>query len=304
MTKALRKGAKGADVRTLQEALAKLGQTVRTDGDFGNATDLALRNYQRKNGLVADGIAGPRTLNALGIKASPLKPKKTTKENLQDIMNRVSLSPVQAATAQSFRPITTESKTPGAIHTSDDGIRFIYNHEALATVSNRLHWPGGASGVTLGPGYDMKERHPKEIKSDLISIGLSPGIAETVSEGSGLTAQDAKYFCGEHHNLVDLPYDQELKLLKRIAPHYEGIIKRQIHIDLMQYEFDALVCFVYNPGGDVRPISHQINSGNIIDAMIAIKRRIVSGGTVPKGLITRREDEVNLFLFGSYGKLR
>ena len=190
------------------------------------------------------------------------------------------------------------------MQTSDEGLKFIYNHEAKADVSNHLHWPGTASGVTLGPGYDMKERHPKEIKSDLISIGLSATTAESIGEASGLTGEDAKYFCIQHHNLVDLSYDLEMKLLKKIAPHYEGIIKRQLHIDLLQYEFDALVYFVYNPGGDFRPISGLINSGKIVDAMIAMKRRIVSGKSVPKGLITRREDEVNLFLFSDYKKLR
>ena len=32
------------------------------DGNFGPRTEKAVRDYQKKNGLVADGMAGPATL--------------------------------------------------------------------------------------------------------------------------------------------------------------------------------------------------------------------------------------------------
>jgi peptidoglycan hydrolase-like protein with peptidoglycan-binding domain len=58
----LRKGVSGEPVRLLQ---AKLG--VPTDGDFGPATEAALKAYQQKNGLAADGVAGPDTFVRLGL---------------------------------------------------------------------------------------------------------------------------------------------------------------------------------------------------------------------------------------------
>lgn len=39
------------------------------DGLYGYTTEQAVRNFQKANGLVADGVAGPRTLRALGLKA-------------------------------------------------------------------------------------------------------------------------------------------------------------------------------------------------------------------------------------------
>jgi peptidoglycan hydrolase-like protein with peptidoglycan-binding domain len=53
----LKEGTRGEAVKQLQE---KLG--VRADGQFGSGTEKALRDYQAKNGLVADGMAGPATL--------------------------------------------------------------------------------------------------------------------------------------------------------------------------------------------------------------------------------------------------
>ena len=52
----LKRGLSGEPVRRLQ---AKLG--VPTDGEFGPGTEKALKDWQTKNGLTADGIAGPDT---------------------------------------------------------------------------------------------------------------------------------------------------------------------------------------------------------------------------------------------------
>ena len=56
----LRKGCKGGGVKLMQEALG-----VGADGDFGPGTERALKAWQTANGLVADGIAGPKTLEKL-----------------------------------------------------------------------------------------------------------------------------------------------------------------------------------------------------------------------------------------------
>ena len=64
----LRRGMKGADVKTLQAALITYGfscGTAGADGDFGSATDAALRKFQTKYGLGVDGIAGNATWSKL-----------------------------------------------------------------------------------------------------------------------------------------------------------------------------------------------------------------------------------------------
>src|SRR5512134_2936065 len=53
----LRFGAVGADVFRLQERLAEL--------EFGAGTEAAIAAFQRSEGLLVDGVAGPRTLAAL-----------------------------------------------------------------------------------------------------------------------------------------------------------------------------------------------------------------------------------------------
>ena len=60
----VRKGSKGAAVRELQTMLLKLGYSLGLcgiDGDFGKATEAAVRSFQSDNRLAVDGVAGPKT---------------------------------------------------------------------------------------------------------------------------------------------------------------------------------------------------------------------------------------------------
>lgn len=62
----LKQGANGAKVQQLQEILKALNFDPGTiDGDFGNNTVKAVKQFQSRNGLEADGIVGKNTQNAL-----------------------------------------------------------------------------------------------------------------------------------------------------------------------------------------------------------------------------------------------
>lgn len=61
----LRNGSTGDDVRRLQESLNQQGYNLAVDGIFGSNTQAAVRDYQSKNGLTVDGIAGNQTMTAL-----------------------------------------------------------------------------------------------------------------------------------------------------------------------------------------------------------------------------------------------
>jgi Putative peptidoglycan binding domain len=61
----LRRGARGAEVRQVQEALVALGYSTTIDGRFGPATAQVVKSFQTSSGLTDDGIVGPATLSAL-----------------------------------------------------------------------------------------------------------------------------------------------------------------------------------------------------------------------------------------------
>lgn len=61
MTQALMHGSRGQAVRTLQQQLIQRGAKLVVDGDFGNATEKAVRAFQQSVGMVPDGVAGSKT---------------------------------------------------------------------------------------------------------------------------------------------------------------------------------------------------------------------------------------------------
>ena len=61
-------GSRGSEVRQIQTKLKNWGYYKgNVDGIYGSQTQAAVKLFQRKNGLSVDGIAGPKTLKAMGI---------------------------------------------------------------------------------------------------------------------------------------------------------------------------------------------------------------------------------------------
>ena len=62
----LKTGSSGDEVTKLQKRLAAVGfDPGGADGAFGPKTDAALKAFQEKAGIAADGICGPQTLKML-----------------------------------------------------------------------------------------------------------------------------------------------------------------------------------------------------------------------------------------------
>lgn len=64
----LKKGSSGSDVEKIQSRLKQWGYyDGPVDGVFGQATEDAVKFFQRRNGITADGVVGDRTAAAIGI---------------------------------------------------------------------------------------------------------------------------------------------------------------------------------------------------------------------------------------------
>jgi len=71
----LREGLSGDDVKSLQQKLKDKGFSPGAiDGDFGPGTAAAVLSFQKSEGLLADGVVGPRTAAALGFAQAELPP--------------------------------------------------------------------------------------------------------------------------------------------------------------------------------------------------------------------------------------
>lgn len=157
---ALRLGASGPRVRRVQVRLGKLGfNPGAPDGRFGPATEAAVLAFQNSEGLLADGVVGPRTWNALFPSAPapagaadvmaqvtpelvcrvfPLTPVKNVKDNLPHVrdalvergltdepMVLMALATIRAE-SESFRPV---DEGLSRYNTSPSGRPFdLYDH--------------------------------------------------------------------------------------------------------------------------------------------------------------------------------
>ena len=67
----VQKGSTGKDVKLLQRLLKSNGckdaegKALKIDGDCGDATDYAIRQYQKKKKLTVDGVAGEATWKSI-----------------------------------------------------------------------------------------------------------------------------------------------------------------------------------------------------------------------------------------------
>lgn len=81
-----RYGSRGNEVIQIQTKLKRWGYyNGSIDGIYGSKTVSAVKYFQRKNGLTADGIAGAKTLAALGINSSSNSSSSGTSSNSSNL---------------------------------------------------------------------------------------------------------------------------------------------------------------------------------------------------------------------------
>ena len=80
----IRRGSKGQDVIDCQTMLNRLGYDLGKygiDGDFGRATEAAVKEFQRDHKLNQDGVVGPLTWDALEKASEAVSPPSDTAEH-------------------------------------------------------------------------------------------------------------------------------------------------------------------------------------------------------------------------------
>ena len=180
---------------------------------------------------------------------------------------------------------------------SANGEQFLYDREAQPGISDRTHWLGGSSGVTLGAGYDMGERTVEQVRADLVAIGIPAETARTLSAGATLRGEAAQTFSQQHAKDVILTRDQETALLRRAIPVYEQVICGNVRVQLNQNQYDALVSFSYNVGNTAfrnSTLLRKLNADNVLGTIAQFREWNKSGGRVVQGLTNRRNAEIDL----------
>ena len=167
-------------------------------------------------------------------------------------------------------------------------------------------WPGGASGVTIGIGYDCGYSTPTTIQGDW-GNKLPMAMVAALEAVAGMHGTPASSHAHELRNVVTVPWaDAMAVFLDRDMPKWEAtVIKALPNTDkLAPDSFGALVSLAYNRGpsfstpGDryremraIRDHMAQVQFSKIPDEFRSMRRlwpNVV-------GLRNRRDHEAALF---------
>lgn len=138
----LKNGGEGSDVKELQSALIRLGYDLGrwgADGSFGDATEAAVRAFQRNNSLSVDGIVGAKTIAALGEALVKLERAEPTGETAK--------VQIQGGQCYCREEPSTAGKILGVAH---EGVTLEYGGEISENGWLKVVWKDGVEGWVSG----------------------------------------------------------------------------------------------------------------------------------------------------------
>ena len=207
---------RGGGVRALQAALG-----LSSDGDFGPATEKALRRWQRERGLSVDGVAGPRTLAALKLRSGRvLKRERPAKRRRR--RSRTAKPRTRARSARSARSARRARRGGGvralqaALGLSPDGAFGPATEKALRRFQKSKGLPvDGVAGpatrraLRLGPGKTLKRSRPQRRRRSGGGGGGAGGsstVARVLAAANRIASKPYRYG-GGHGSFNDSAYD-------------------------------------------------------------------------------------------------
>jgi hypothetical protein len=109
------------------------------------------------------------------------------------------------------------------IVTEEDGNQLYYTHHY-----QHFEWPEGASGPTVGIGYDCGYSKPGQIRQDWHGI-ISDASIEILVKAAGLTGQKAHAFVQQYGNSVTINWDQAMaEFMQRELPKWEALNRQAL----------------------------------------------------------------------------
>ena len=179
------KGDHNSDVNKLQQALQILGYYKGSiDGDYGNVTAAAVKSYQKKNGLEADGFAGKLTVTKLF---------GTCRSNSLTKQKETSAEAPQENTGKKYSTVSSISKigsAPSATEKGSTGTNVVKLQQALEVLG---YYKGDIDGDYGNVTVDAVKRFQK--KNGLYVDGVAGPI--TIKKMFGSSAVSVSEYLTE-----------------------------------------------------------------------------------------------------------
>jgi len=129
----------------------------------------------------------------------------------------------------------------------------------------------------------------KKFEGCKLQAYLCPSGIPTIGMGNTFYKNGSKIKLGDK-----ITQQQAEELLMDLLPQFEAIVNKNIKIDLTQYQFDALVSFVWNCGKS-ETLFKLVNNQSKDLKQWWETHYTTGGGKVLQGLVNRRKAEAQLF---------
>lgn len=145
-----------------------------------------------------------------------------------------------AAKAQPKAPVQPKAQAQPAPRPKAGGLTYDAEGAEGGRYHSRVaHWPGGASGVTIGRGYDLGSRTAKGIVADMTLAGIPEDVALKFAAAAGIKGKEARLWLNEHASglpeispaqqlaLFDIAYKRLAKDVERISSAYAKTVAKR-----------------------------------------------------------------------------
>lgn len=176
-------GSQGSSVSALQTSLNAAGYNLPVTGYFGNQTQAAVRDYQSKNGLSPDGIAGPLTMGKLSGTSTSSKERVIGGLSDETAAGLKTTYTPSAAVTQAQKDYEAALSSPSAEAPSDAEMQKIYD-----SLQNRSEFSYVLEDDPIYQQYKTQyERLGRSAMEDTMgqAAGLTGGYGSTYAETAG-----------------------------------------------------------------------------------------------------------------------
>lgn len=182
-------GSSGSDVKNLQTLLNKNGYNLDVDGSFGAKTQAAVRDYQSKNGLDVDGIAGVQTMGKLTSTNTSSPAQQTTAAQPSSLFKAYDPSKDQSYQSAIATLQAAQTEKPSYAGTYDGQLKELYD-----SIVNRDKFTYDVNADALYKQYaDMYTQKGKMAMMDTMgqAAALTGGYGNSYGQAVGQQAYNA-----------------------------------------------------------------------------------------------------------------
>lgn len=184
----IREGERSEQVADVQARLRALGHEIDDDaGDFGASTRQAVRAFQQRRGIIADGIVGPHTWDELveaswrlGDRVLYLKNPPMRGDDVMALQTQLNALGFDSGRGDGIFGVNTARAVRAfqrEYGVAEDGIFGARSHHALAGL--RIDRPGTAAGLR----EELRRRQGTGVEGALIALDPGHGAADRGDRG-------------------------------------------------------------------------------------------------------------------------